>query len=229
MYKMKKITLLLVLALQAFLGQAQIAHDTVYYSVYQAGSIVELKDSILNAGTDSMLVTWSIPSANMNLQSGLTNVQICDECNCYPSNMLATQHSCKKYLPGKYGIFKMDVTVGSNPGVGTSYVTASTNLGNITFAVITWPTGVAQVDQEVNMSVYPNPSTGNVKVSFNSRNVTTVNVLNVLGKKVAKFELGKTPTSPVSLPLDNLTSGIYLLQLADAHGKVLGVKRITKQ
>lgn len=226
---MKKFAILFILVAQGIFAKAQIAHDTVYQAVYQTGTVVELKDSILNAGTDSLLVSWTIPSVNMSLQSGLSNVQVCDECNCYPSGLLGQQHNCKKYLPSKYGIFKMDVTVSSTPGVGTSYVTANTNQGNITFAIITWPAGVQTIDQEVSMSVYPNPTTGNVKVSFNSRNVASVNVLNVLGKKVARFDLGKNPPSPVSLPLDNLTSGIYLLQLADANGKVLGVKRITKQ
>jgi hypothetical protein len=225
---MKKLALVLLVAFQGVIAHAQIAKDTIYQAVYQSG-VVELKDSIFNAGTDSLLVTWSIPTSNMSLQSGLTNVQVCDACNCYPTNLLPNSHNCKKYLPNSWGIFKMDVTVSANPGVGTSYVTANTNLGPITFAVITWPTNVRQIDQEVNISVYPNPTSGNVKVSFSGKTVSTVNVLNIVGKKVAKYEVGKNTVSPFSFSMDNLSEGVYLLQFTDASGKVLGVKRITKQ
>jgi hypothetical protein len=88
---------------------------------------------------------------------------------------------------------------------------------------------VKSVSEDIRFSVYPNPTVGNIQVAFNIKNLTSVNVLNVIGRKVAKYDVSRNAVSPISLPTDNLPTGVYLLQFVDANGKVVGVKRITKQ
>lgn len=209
--------------------QAQIAADTIYHAIYSPGGVEEAKDSIYNSTTDSLTVTWSVPTSNVNMQTGFTNLQICDECYCYPTNLLPQNHTCKKYLPNKWGIMKALVTTDGTPGVGNSYITLTSNLGSITYVYITWPTNVKSVSEDIRFSVYPNPTVGNIQVAFNIKNLTSVNVLNVIGRKVAKYDVSRNAVSPISLPTDNLPTGVYLLQFVDANGKVVGVKRITKQ
>lgn len=228
---MKKIFFTL-LAISSFIigkGQSIIGADTVWHTVYSPGTTVEAYDSIKYTGADSLLVTWNVPTTNINLQSGFSNVQMCDPCECYPQSLLANQHNCHKFFPNQWAKFKIDISTTANPGVGTSYVTVNTSEGNFTFAFITWPTSVKSVDDNININVYPNPTSGNLKVACNTRSITAVNVVNVVGRKVAKFDLSKNSSNTMSISLDNLTDGIYLLQFTDNAGKVLGVKRITKQ
>ena len=52
--------------------------------------------------------------------------------------------------------------------------------------------------------------------------------MNLIGKKIAKFAVDAN-RSPINVPLDNVSTGVYLLQFADAKGKVIGVKKVTKQ
>lgn len=69
------------------------------------------------------------------------------------------------------------------------------------------------------IAIYPNPSTnGSVQINFGELKVSTVNIFDISGKEIAKYQKGK------SLTLNNLQKGIYLLQVVTDEGSA--TKRI---
>ena len=50
----------------------------------------------------------------------------------------------------------------------------------------------------------------------------------MIGNKIAKFAVDVN-RSPIYIPLDNVSTGVYLLQFVDSKGKIIGVKKVTKQ
>jgi hypothetical protein len=107
-------------------------------------------------------------------------------------------------------------------------VTLATNFGNMTFKFTSWPTQVKDFENNNLVTVYPNPATSFINISINDNRVTTLNVINVVGRKVARFDINSSTPNPIRVPLDNISDGVYLLQFADANGKLLGVRRVTK-
>ncbi len=112
---------------------------------------------------------------------------------------------------------------------GTSYET----YGNIFDCPV--PAGVAnrenqQTEFTGQMTVYPNPTTGQLFVNLSSWNGQRVNlrVLNVTGQQVQRTEVeASTEATALQLP-GNLTSGFYYLEMTAADG-TKQVKRLVVQ
>ncbi|GBL36307.1 hypothetical protein EMGBS15_19020 [Filimonas sp.] len=54
-------------------------------------------------------------------------------------------------------------------------------------------------------------------------------MVNVIGRRIAKFNVDASKSDEIQSASLKVTDGVYLLQCADAYGKVLGVRRVTKQ
>jgi hypothetical protein len=78
------------------------------------------------------------------------------------------------------------------------------------------------------VTVYPNPASSFINITINDKKVASMNVINVVGRRVAKFDIDATTPNPIRVPLDNVADGVYLLQFSDVNGKILGVRRVTK-
>ena len=99
---------------------------------------------------------------------------------------------------------------------------------DIVYKYCSWPTSVKELDPANFVTIYPNPASNFINITINNDKISNLNVLNVVGRKVAKFEVTPNTPNPIRIPLDNVADGVYLLQFTDADGKQLGVKRVTK-
>jgi hypothetical protein len=79
-------------------------------------------------------------------------------------------------------------------------------------------TGISNINVENNsLTVAPNPSTGNVNVSFsnNTFEAASVSVVNVIGQEVYAT---KTNASSINLNLSELEKGVYFVRVQSAQG-----------
>jgi hypothetical protein len=76
--------------------------------------------------------------------------------------------------------------------------------------------------EKQNTTISPNPSTGNVKVSFSNVNSETasISVVNIIGQEVYA---AKTNSSTINLNLSELDKGVYFVRVSSAEG--INVKR----
>ncbi len=224
---MKKIVLsltMLFFATSQLLAQTTVAHDTVWFNNFpKDGFTHALKDSIINNSASPAVVTWS--KSSELLLTGWTGTGICDPNACY--NFDNNSHTVT-LAPNSTGVFYVDMKAISTAADGNSWVTLATNFGNMTFKFTSWPTQVKDFENNNLVTVYPNPATSFINISINDSRVTTLNVINVVGRKVARFDINSSTPNPIRVPLDNISDGVYLLQFADANGKLLGVRRVTK-
>lgn len=89
--------------------------------------------------------------------------------------------------------------------------------------------GVAENEKEY-FGIYPNPATDaiNVSLSLNDSENTVVRLIDITGKTVEMIQLGAVNGSKqVALGLDNLTPGIYFIELNGSNGKQ--VKKFVKK
>lgn len=91
--------------------------------------------------------------------------------------------------------------------------------------------GIANVSStsEMKVDMFPNPATDNATISYEApvRGNTTLIVTNLVGQQVYMNQLGQQQTGKVSLPLNTLASGIYMVTLKCGDFSV--TKRLAKQ
>jgi hypothetical protein len=80
--------------------------------------------------------------------------------------------------------------------------------------------GVEENDQlQAGLNVYPNPTNGKVSVNFDESTVGTIEVFNLVGKKVLVKQLSGTEYK-VDLNIEGQSNGVYLVRLKTAKGIV---------
>ena len=79
--------------------------------------------------------------------------------------------------------------------------------------------GIDESEIEAQMSLYPNPTYG--KVTISGADVQRVEVLDIVGRKVAEFEATNV------LNISNLSEGAYTLRITTANGVV--IRKVVKK
>jgi hypothetical protein len=232
---MKYILILLFVLLTSTLsyGQISVSVDTVYFGNFP-------KDSIDHHGTpavtitnvnavDSMIVSWQ--KFDENLLTGWTLGGVCDKVTCY-SNPAGVKTF--PLGPNKSGIFYIGMIADQEGANGCSYATykftenLTANVKYVTAKYCAWPLSIKNYEANNIVTIAPNPASSYVNITLNDLSISRINVLNVIGKKIAHFNVDANRSNSMRVPLDNVADGIYLLQFADESGKLLGVRRVTK-
>ncbi|MBK8143823.1 MAG: T9SS type A sorting domain-containing protein [Bacteroidetes bacterium] len=233
---MKKLILLALFGVFSLSSFAQLTHwkDTVkMLNLDKPAGNLRLYDTIYNNTANPVVITWN--KSSDALLTGWTVTGICDGPNgtCYGFN-----NATHNFTVPANGKAEIDVimNIAANAVNGCSYVTVQyTEPGvigakNMTYEFCTNAAASTRDFENSNVvSVYPNPASDFINLSINDVKVTRINVLNIIGKKVAQFDVNASTPNPIRIPLDNISKGIYLLQFADSNGKLMGVKRVTKQ
>ncbi len=210
-------------------AQVTVYHDTVTQVVAKNNQTHLIYDSIVNNTANPITVTWVKES--QFLLTGWTLSGICDKITCYPPPANGPYNFTIN--PGETSKFYVDIKADPSATDGNNYITLKINDGVndkfITFIAYSWPNQVADFDINSVVSIYPNPATNFINLNILDNKVKNINVINIIGKKLATFKLDNSTPNPIRVPLDNISKGVYLLQFSDAKGKVMGVKRITKQ
>ena len=231
---MKKIILSIVLLSFTLTSFAQLTlwKDTVeILHLNKPVSGYALFDTLYNNTPNPITITWK--KSSDALLSGWSGVGICQDGTCY--NFDALPHNFTIPANGK-GEIDVQMNVAANATNGCSYVTVEFTQPGVpgtTYIVYKFCTDMANSIKNLEsnniVTIYPNPATNFINLNILDNRISTINVVNVIGKRVANFSIDASTPNPISVPLDNVSKGIYLLQFADINGKLLGVKRVTKQ
>jgi hypothetical protein len=118
------------------------------------------------------------------------------------------------------GGYVMAGTSSSNDG------DASGNHGGGDFWVVklSTPTGTADIQDNLNWEVFPNPTTGILEIQMDDNNPFVVSILDLLGRKLIEQET----VSNKSIDMSNLPNGVYIVQALSQAGKI-DQKKIVKQ
>lgn len=232
-FDMKKILTLFVILATGVSSFAQtIWKDTVLYNGFpKDGGVYGLYDTIYNNSSSPLTLTWS--KSSETLLSGWTGIGVCDGATgatgtCYGWTDLSSMKSITIAGNGK-ATLEVQMKAATTAADGCSYVTLGTNFGNVTFKFCAWATQTKDFDNSNLVTIYPNPATDYVNIALNDKRISSINVVSVIGRRIARFAVEPTRNDAFRVPLDKVADGIYLLQFADANGKVLGVRRVTKQ
>ncbi len=79
--------------------------------------------------------------------------------------------------------------------------------------------------KSIHIQVYPNPTTSFFKIEAHETQIKTIYLYNLIGKRVKTFE----PSNGPDFYVDDLLSGMYLVQVLDDRGQIIGTSRLTKR
>ncbi len=81
------------------------------------------------------------------------------------------------------------------------------------------PVSAAEFTLNEGIKVYPNPNSGRFNVEFTDVNGTySITMRNIVGQIVAQERVNVAGNNVTTMNLDNLSSGLYLLEVADENG-----------
>jgi len=109
----------------------------------------------------------------------------------------------------------------------TAITTVVTDSMRYTYKVIVTIHGSTAVTNPLDnnsISVYPNPTLGNVTISSSDAEIETVEVLNLQGQSILRKDVRSTSTN---INLNNLASGVYYTKITTAKGTK--VQKLLKQ
>lgn len=226
---MKKLYALLgaVLISGTAMSQVVINHASVTLNGMPKNTYSQsLKDSVTNMSATATTVTYNISS--QSLLQGWSGKGICDKFQCYAYDQSVHTFNLNA---NETGVIYVDMSALPTAADGTSTVTVTVKegantIGTMTYNFTSWPNAIKDVDNNPLVNMFPNPATSYVNFTVLDSRVAQVFITNVVGKKVMTADL-RNNGNTVRLSLDNFADGIYMVQLADAKGQVLGVKRLT--
>lgn len=209
------------------MSQVVINHASVTYNGMPKNTFSHaLKDSITNMSATATSITYNITS--QQLLQGWTGKGICDKFQCWPYDQNVHTLALN---PGETSEIYVDMSALPTAADGTSIVTVTVKegantIGTMTYNFTSWPTSIKDVDNHPLVNMFPNPASSFVNFTVLDSRVAQVYITNVVGNKILSYDL-RNIGNTVRLSLDNVADGIYMVQLADAKGQILGVKRLT--
>jgi hypothetical protein len=147
------------------------------------------------------------------------------------SNLTATTAKLEDKFTGTSTAIDVAGTTTYNFNVTDDAATSSNDRFIITFGSTAASTvitdGTAASSLYVKMS--PNPVRNQLQVSFKTATAeaTSINVVNSLGQVIKTVNAGKVATGIVSVPVAELTTGMYTVQLISG-GKVVSTQQVVK-
>lgn len=246
---MKKI-LLLVLPLLAigFCAQAQVTFnvgaDTAYFNLATDAVEHKAKMTVTNAGSAPVDIRWRVTGFNLpgelwesnGLCDWVTCVEFEDAVHPTTSSLAANTTSdvfvgMKRKANAVAGCSQVIVLleeVGNASNTQTVIFVHSSGADKSQCGAV-WPTSTGNVVKTNLVEVYPNPATNSVNLNVLSSDIKTIQLSNIIGKQIQHMNIAGSKGDIHQMSLQALPKGIYILQFKNESGKVIGVKRITKQ
>ena len=208
---------------KAFIASTSVAGSLMSYRIYE---IDAAGDFVLLSGAETDL--YEVTAADLGTVVTLY----------FPTSIPLTAGN--SYLvavntPGSGGVGN-DIVLGAN-GVSEEQTTFLRDETDTWFYMTTTPMvdltfQTASIDESVNsfgVSVYPNPASDEVKVSFNLNGAAaaTVNVIDMTGKVVASQEAA-AGSNAVSINTSNLSAGVYSVSFT-ANNTTVTKKLVVKK
>ncbi len=235
---MRKIyfTILTFCALSASAKLVTLApNDTVITSLAIPGATdqIEATMTVTNPAATTKNIRWTLIEAN--LQTGWTDLQICDPQHCWVEDTVGSSHSFNLTAGGS-GLFKTDFVTNCIAGPAKIRIkTWETADSANTVQYITFiydlsgcATGVADFKAD-NIRFYPNPVKEELKIMGASgiRNLRA-DVFNVIGSKVLSKSFENNGAAESEIGAEGLDQGVYFVKLY-SNNKLIATKKFSKE
>jgi len=231
---MHKLLLSFCLALvsMASFAQVTISMDTSF-SVYDRETSAKPIITITNNGSTTLTYNWNTEVSSCIIPTGYTMQGVCalpGQCWPYNSNV----HT-ETIAPGASQVIEPSLYLEANARLDSAcIIVVNTDLNGgkkLTFVINAqeWPLNTNNYTKanKINLEMYPMPAVTRLNVVHNNPKVARAYVFNMVGKKVAEY-FTPANASGFSIPVTELSSGMYIIDVRDANNFSLATQRFSK-
>ena len=83
----------------------------------------------------------------------------------------------------------------------------------------------SRTNHVVTVQVFPNPTTSFFNIEDRNNQIATIYLYNLIGKRMKTF----FPKKEADFLVDDLSNGLYLVQMIDSDGIIVATSRLTKR
>ena len=230
---MKKLLLLIPLALALFTAKAQVYTITMENGDPVAdGSTTNITLADENTSNDQHWTLHSTTSADLVFQviattavAGTQNFN-CVGTHCYAPN--DTQAHTESLDAGNIANLSLEYKPNGHPEsalITFKIYPVNNESDAITFS-INWSvsTGIEEVNTKPSLVAYPNPAKSHVSISYTSRDEASLVIYNIVGETVRKFDLNRG-SGKIEVETSDLPSGTYFYSMVSKQ-KLSETKRL---
>ncbi len=102
---------------------------------------------------------------------------------------------------------------------------SSQKMGTITITLENVVLGTNDFENKNDLTVFPNPTSDKITISYPTIKIKSVDIYNILGEKITSISLENK--SNVTVDISSMNSGIYLFRITDSSDKI-SLKKIVK-
>ena len=208
--------------------------DTGYVNLPATSIQESAAVEVLNSASTNLIFEWRL--FNYSLPPNWTG-QICDWIVCHPL-LDTTWHSANWSIgaPSKKLSFFVKRSFGAGPGCATAYVEYR-ELGqpsNFTCLTVTsyanisvcHPLSIRRNEQIKTFSLYPNPARDEINIDLDFAEEANISLHDIYGQLVKS---SKWSSFNKKVPLEDLSTGVYVVQLANSSGELIAQKTFVKK
>jgi hypothetical protein len=191
-----------------------------------------------NQAGDPITFSWELLSIDTNLigSGASVNFGVCDNLSCYASLVGKQFDMTPVSGTSQYGTFKIQAfaIAGDAKIIVRLRVWDKANPSVSDTIVISWRTdnwvGIEEYAASAKMSVFPNPASDVLNVSYDVNELTNTKfeLVSVLGNTVFQKELN-SKSGTINLNISKLPRGIYFYSIKGANGKSILTKKLVIQ
>lgn len=189
---------------------------------------------VVNPMAQDITFTWMMK--NYSTPSGVWEVKLCDNNNCYDLLLNAGPYESLTVAAGDTMDFKFQFSPHCVNGAGDAdvlvYVTGdSANTAkslHFTANITTTCVNAISAVNKLNINLFPNPVKGSFVVTgLDNVGNLSFEVYDLKGKLV-KSKVTGASADQIEISVENLTQGTYLLKVSDESGKIIATARLNK-
>lgn len=225
---MKKIIISVVMLLIANYSFAQFTNvkDTIFATM-PVNSTLTIPDTLFNLGTTAIPIQWNVGTSTF-IAPGHSGVSVCS----FPGACYIFDNTVHNVTvnPSSALTFLLSWEVDATAAIGsTSYVIFNTNINGgkdlVWEITVVGPSSTEELNIQ-SIKVYPLPFADILNVEIPDIKSSKIEIVNISGLVV-----NTTPTfgnQNTELSINNLSSGLYFLNIFDAENKIIVRKKIIK-
>lgn len=210
--------------------------DTIYITATPGAATYF--DSIIT-GTSPVTYSWKVIDCDFPADwLSPAHSGFCDDVGCRYLSVLwpsSTLENTISYLPADTSVLDLALDLTTSSTLGCYYVTVKlhniaipTDSATETFIIcFTGSLITPGLNEDAQLVIYPNPVNDELNLVFDKNmGAASIKIIDVFGREV----INKTTVNTTNrINLNNIPKGFYYLQLFNASGDLLAVKKFAKQ
>lgn len=97
------------------------------------------------------------------------------------------------------------------------------------FKASNWPTSITTVEDEIDLMLYPNPATSQIRIDgFNLTTDAKLSIYDIKAGRILEMETTQIQSEEYVLNISSLLPGLYIMKIINPEGVILQTKKFVK-